>query len=435
MSRDKACYNIGTMPDIGSWVQSVLNSYAGEFSSPLFPFHVLSALIIFSIIVSVIWYIARVTERRNVSNMLSRLQNMTLKLKDAEHIGHFGSFVWDQDPKKDFWSEEMFNLFDMVPGQHPPTLDKVMGMVLQEDRERASAALLRMQEVPGPFSLSFRILGGGNVIRYLRLEGKTTFGRDKKMQTIEGVAKDISHEVEIDRAKTEFVSLASHQLKTPLTAISWLTEALLSGDKGALNEEQRKYVENIHATDRSMMGMVNDLLNVSRIELGTLQLRPEEIDIVAFAQSSIDEQKQAADAKYIALKYEYEPNLPHMSVDRNLIRMVFQNLLSNAIKYTPAGGNVSVTIARGSGVQNTVFVTVSDTGIGIPKDEQDKVFEKLHRAKNAQASVPDGTGLGLYVVKTVVERVKGTITFESVEGKGTTFHVTLPVAWQESMAK
>jgi len=420
------------MPDFGALVGSFFERYSGEFTSPLFPFHVAFVLVGLGIFGAIIWTVARFTERRNIGNMFGRLQNMTLKLKDAEHLGHFGSFSWNSDASRNFWSEEMFNLFDMVPGQQPPTFEKVLSMVMQDDREKASAAILRMQEIPGPFSTSFRVLAGGNTVRYLRFDGKTILGRDKKMQSIEGVAHDITKEVEIDRAKTEFVSLASHQLKTPLTAISWLTEALLSGDKGALNEEQRKYVENIHTTDRSMMEMVNDLLNVSRIELGTLQLRPEDIDVVAFAQSVIDEQKQTADGKYVTVKYEFEPNLPHMRVDRNLIRMVFQNLLSNAIKYTPAGGNVGVSIVRGSGMKDTVFVTVSDTGIGIPKDEQDKVFEKLHRAKNAQASVPDGTGLGLYVVKTIVERVKGTITFDSIEGKGTTFHITLPVLWQDS---
>jgi signal transduction histidine kinase len=420
------------MPDIGALWDAFLRQYAGEFASPLFPYHAGAALLFISVFASMIWAVARFTERHHINTMLSRLQNLTSKLKEAEHLGHFGSFTWDTDPKKNFWSEEMFTLFDLVPGQTPPSLEKVIAMVLQEDRERASSALLRMQEVPGPFSISFRILTGSNTIRYLRFEGKTTLGRDKKMQTVEGVAQDITKEVEIDRAKTEFVSLASHQLKTPLTAISWLTEALLEGDKGALTEEQRKYVENIHSTDRSMMAMVNDLLNVSRIELGTLQLRPEEIDIVAFAQSVIDEQKPSADGKYIALKFECESNIPRMRVDHNLIRMIFQNLLSNAIKYTPPGGSVSVSIARGSGMKDTVLVTVEDTGIGIPKDEQGQIFDKMHRAKNAQASVPDGTGLGLYVVKTVLERVKGTITFDSIENKGSTFRVALPVAWQES---
>lgn len=419
---------------LAAFMNGILDQYATEFASPLFPYHAAAVLIVAAAVITTIWILASFSEKRHVSQMLSRMQNMTMKLKEAEHLGHFGSFTWDRDTTNNFWSDEMFALFDMVPGQKPPTIEKVLSMILQEDRERASATMLRLQEVPGSFSLSFRLLTGSGIIRYIRMEGKMVQGRDKKMQTIDGIAHDITKEVEIDRAKSEFVSLASHQLKTPLTAISWLTEALLAGDKGALNEEQRKYVENIHATDRSMMEMVNDLLNVSRIELGTLQLRPEDLDIVAFAQSVIDEQKPAADGKYIIVKFESEPDLPRMRVDLNLIRMVFQNLLSNAIKYTPAGGNVSISIVRGTTMRDTVFISVSDTGIGIPKDEIDKVFDKLHRAKNAQASVPDGTGLGLYVVKTIIERVKGTITLDSIEGKGTTFHVTLPVTWQDSSA-
>jgi signal transduction histidine kinase len=424
-----------SMPDFGALTQGFIGNYAQEFSSPLFPFHAALAIALVLLFVSVVWFFAHLAERRRVAEMLKRMQDMTLKLKDAEHLGHFGSFNWDRDPSKNFWSEEMFALFDMVPGQKPPTLEKMLGMVHPEDREKASAAILRMQEVPGPFSISLRILAAGTTLKYLKLEGKTTVGSDKKMLTIEGVAHDITHDVEVERAKTEFVSLASHQLKTPLTAISWLTEALLAGDKGELNDEQRKYVENIHSTDRSMMEMVNDLLNVSRIELGTLQLRDEEMDIVSFANTVIEEQKPAADSKYISLKFEHDEDLPRMLVDRNLIRMVFQNLVSNAIKYTPAGGSVTLSINRGSGMKDTVYVTVADTGIGIPKDEQGKIFEKMHRARNAEASVPDGTGLGLYVVKTIVERVKGVITFESVEGKGTTFHVTLPVAWRDEPQK
>jgi signal transduction histidine kinase len=181
-----------------------------------------------------------------------------------------------------------------------------------------------------------------------------------------------------------------------------------------------------------MMEMVNDLLNVSRIELGTLQLRPEEIDVAAFAHTVVDEQKKTADDKGIVLTLNFDQDLPHMKVDRNLIRMIFQNLLSNAIKYTRAQGSVTMTLSRGSGSKDTIFISVADTGIGIPKEEQPQIFSKLHRAKNAQDSVPDGTGLGLYVVKTIIERVQGVITFDSVENKGTTFYVTLPVVWQET---
>ncbi len=402
--------------------------------SPLFPYHLGIVLVGLGILIAITWAIARATEKRNFTGMLSRLSLMTTKLKDAERFGHFGSFAWDADPSKSFWSEEMFNLFDMVPGQKPPTLEKVISMIIPEDRQNTASAWEHAQTFSGNFSIAFRVMGAGSVIRYLRFEGNTKLGTNKHPQTIEGVAHDITKEVEIDRAKSEFVSLASHQLKTPLTAIGWLAEGLLSGDKGILNEEQKKYIENIHKTDRQMMEMVNDLLNVSRIELGTLQLRPEEMDVSAFAMMVVDEQRKVANDKNVSIKLDFEDALPKINVDKNLIRMVFQNLLSNAIKYTPADGAVAFSIARGGGVKETIFITVSDTGIGIPKDEQDKIFSKLHRAKNAQSFVPDGTGLGLYVVKTIIERVKGVITFDSTEGKGTTFYVTLPVIWKDGSA-
>ena len=416
------------METIATW----LAPFSDELGSPLFPFHVGMVLIGLGIFASIVWVVARHSEKRHFSEMLGRLSNMTIKLKDAEHFGHFGSFSWDADSTKSFWSEEMFNLFEMVPGQKPPTIEKVISMVLQEDREKAHTALMHAQEVAGPFSMQFRILGAGQNIRYLRFEGTNLLDGNKKMKNMRGVAHDITREVEVERAKTEFVSLASHQLKTPLTAISWLTEALLSGDKGALTDEQKKYVENIHATDRNMMAMVNDLLNVSRIELGTLQLRPEDLDIGAFAHSVVDEQKKTAQDKNITLYLNFEDNLPRMQVDKNLIRMIFQNLVSNAIKYTLPGGTVTMVMARGTGMKDTVYISVADSGIGIPKDEQPKIFQKLHRAKNARDSVPDGTGLGLYVIKTIIDRVKGVITFDSVEGKGTTFYVTLPVTWQDN---
>lgn len=325
----------------------------------------------------------------------------------------------------------MFLLFGLVPGQQPPTLDKMLSYVYRDDKEKATTEWTKVRTIPGAFSISCRVSGPGGVLRYLRFEGKTT--RDvNKVISIQGVAHDITREVEVDRAKSEFVSLASHQLKTPLTAIGWLAEGLLSGDKGTLTPEQKKYIENIHRTDRQMMAMVNDLLNMSRIELGTLQLRPEDTDVLPFVQNVIDEQKVVAEEKHVRLDLNFEPNLPGMHADKNLLKMIFQNLLSNAIKYTPEGGSVTFSIARGGGMHEAIFVTVADTGIGIPKDEQDKVFSKLHRAKNAQAKVPDGTGLGLYVIKTIIDRIHGTITFESVEGKGTTFFTTIPIVWEDT---
>ena len=179
-----------------------------------------------------------------------------------------------------------------------------------------------------------------------------------------------------------------------------------------------------------MLEMVNELLDVSRIELRSIITTPEECIITEVAESVIHEQQQTIDVKHLVFKYTAANDLPVLQANRRLLRMVLQNLLSNALKYTPEGGHVEIEIGHGGVRVPGIFVRVADGGIGIPKDEQDNIFKRLYRAKNAQKAVADGTGLGLYVVKTVVERAGGAITFESVEGKGTTFYLTLPTVWR-----
>jgi two-component system phosphate regulon sensor histidine kinase PhoR len=238
--------------------------------------------------------------------------------------------------------------------------------------------------------------------------------------------------MEIDRAKSEFVTLASHQLKTPLSSIRWLVEGLASGAAGALTPTQQKYLDGIQRSTQHMIAMINELLNVSRIELDKIATRIEEIDVTALAKDVIAEQQHDADAKAITLTLKSATDLPRIFADKNALRMIFQNLVSNAIKYTPQGGSVTCELSETGAKNQSVFFSVTDTGIGIPADEQDRVFEKLHRARNAQALVADGTGLGLYIVKTIIEKAGGGISFESKEGRGTTFSVTIPMRWRES---
>jgi signal transduction histidine kinase len=179
-----------------------------------------------------------------------------------------------------------------------------------------------------------------------------------------------------------------------------------------------------------MMRMVEDLLNVSRLELGKMAIAPEEFDIREFFSEILAELKPSAELKRITLSLNAHSELPKFFADKNLVHMILQNVLTNAIKYSKDGGTVDCELSHGSG--DNAFIRVTDSGIGIPKDEQDKVFEKLHRASNAVANVPDGTGLGLYLIKTILERVHGGITLESTEGKGTSVYVTLPATWKKS---
>lgn len=237
------------------------------------------------------------------------------------------------------------------------------------------------------------------------------------------VFRDVTKEKEIDKEKTEFVSLASHQLRTPLSTINWYTEMLLSGDVGDLTDSQKKYLSEIYSGSQRMVALVNSLLNVSRLELGTFTIEPEEIDLKELVSSVAKEQEHQLAEKEINLDVNISEDLPKLQADSKLLHMVFQNLLSNAIKYTNVAGTVKIAISL---EKENILVKVTDSGWGIPKDEQDKVFSKLFRASNVKEQDTEGTGLGLYIVKSVVEQSGGSIHFESEENKGTTFFITFP---------
>ena len=239
------------------------------------------------------------------------------------------------------------------------------------------------------------------------------------------VCQDITLRKEIDRAKTEFVSLASHQLRTPLSAIRWYSEMLMSKYVGELNEKQRQYVKEIYQGNLRMVDLVNALLNVSRIDLGTFAIEPEPVNLVEICDSVISELVPQITEKKQTVNRIYTNAPQTYLADSKLIRIVFQNFLSNSVKYTQEGGHIVAEIGQNEGM---LYIRVTDDGYGIPKSQQSKIFEKLFRADNVRQKDTEGTGLGMYIVKAIVESCSGRIWFESEENKGTTFHVLLPLS-------
>ncbi len=235
--------------------------------------------------------------------------------------------------------------------------------------------------------------------------------------------RDVTVEKSIDQSKTEFVSLASHQLRTPLTAIGWYTEMLMSNDVGKTTKKQREYLSEISTSTKRMVDLMNALLNVSRIDLGTFAIEPEMVDVTEIAESVIKEQEPTIALKKMKVTHAYDKGIPKMSMDPRLTRIVFQNLLSNAIKYTPEKGSIHMAVEK---QKDKIRISVSDNGYGIPKSNQVKIFTKLYRADNILIKDTDGTGLGLYIVKEIVEQSGGSISFTSEENKGTTFYVIFP---------
>jgi PAS domain S-box-containing protein len=254
---------------------------------------------------------------------------------------------------------------------------------------------------------------------------------NKKIVGAVEVFRDITKETEIDKAKTEFVSLASHQLRTPLSTVSWYSEMLLTGDVGEVTSDQKKYLEEIYTGNQRMVDLVNTLLDVSRIEMGTLVVESKPTNIAKLAQGVIDEQRLQIIEKRIKLSTSFENSIPSIQADPKLLRMVIQNLLSNAIKYTPEKGKVKIFISLDK--NKNIILKMSDTGYGIPKNQQDKIFTKLFRADNVIGKDTEGTGLGLYIAKSIVEQLGGSLWFESDEKKGTTFYAVLPLGKKKNL--
>ncbi len=237
------------------------------------------------------------------------------------------------------------------------------------------------------------------------------------------VQRDITKEIEVDKMKTDFISLASHQLRTPLSAMRWFLEMLTEGDLGKLNVQQSEVVENISISNQRMISLVNALLNISRIESGRIIINPTKTNMVVLVNEVYSSIEKLFSLKNQKVSFKTEEDSIVLNIDVDLISQVILNLLTNANKYTPKNGKIDVSIYRSN---NFVIFKVSDSGLGIPASEQEHIFKRFYRAKNTVKVDTDGTGLGLYLAKTIILSSGGEIWFESKEDVGTTFWFSIP---------
>ena len=228
---------------------------------------------------------------------------------------------------------------------------------------------------------------------------------------------------EANQLKSEFVNIVSHQLRTPLTSIKW-TINLMMKQTDHLSEKQLEKLETIKASNQRMTDLVNDLLNVSRIEQGKLGLRPEKISLKEVIQDLIKDYLPLAKASNINLSLEIDKNIPPISIDPQGIKVVLQNLIDNAIRYIKNKGQVKISLKREGGL---IKCHVQDNGVGIPSGDQSKIFKKFFRSRNIMKYQTEGTGLGLFISKSIIEASGGKIGFKSREDKGTTFWFEIPI--------
>jgi len=238
------------------------------------------------------------------------------------------------------------------------------------------------------------------------------------------ILHDVTREKTIERMKSEFVSIAAHQLRTPLSAIKWTLRLVLDRDIGPISDEQEQILEKGYKSNERMIALINDLLNVARIEEGRTVYKFAEVDFSQIVSHVLEALRAVADSKNIKLDFKKPRKKCFIRADQEKIELAIENLVENAINYSP--GRSTVTIACNCDKVNLTF-SVKDSGMGIPKEQQDRIFTKFFRSDNAVRAETEGTGLGLFITKNIIESHGGRIWFESEENKGSTFYFTLPL--------
>ena len=249
---------------------------------------------------------------------------------------------------------------------------------------------------------------------------------DTLQKRVDGATRELrqtnSKLLAIDKAKDEFISIASHQLRTPLTTVKGYLSMLLEGGMGKVSPEQRTVLQQSFDSSERMAYVVSDLLNLMRLRTGKFSVDTSPTNLAEVVESELSYIQEQAKHKNLSVVFEKPANFPILMLDDTKLRQVIKNFVYNALFYTLPGGSVTVELSEQTG---NVFFRVKDTGIGVPKEEQKHLFTQFYRAKNARDIRPDGTGVGLFISKKVIAAHHGTILFESVEGKGSTFGFSL----------
>ncbi len=281
--------------------------------------------------------------------------------------------------------------------------------------------------------LTLPMVTGGQVagvVSALRLSGRTPFGRDEVRRAeilapVVGASTNVARLVgeiqEANQVKTRFLANMSHELRTPLNAIMGFSQVLAAGDFGPLNDRQERYVAHIETSGGRLLDLINDILDLAKVEAGLLEMRPERLELAQLMIAGRSEIERQAAAKGVNLVYDLVPGVWVWTEPRRLQQVVI-NLLTNAVKFTPSGGRVTLSTAA---VDGQAVVTVTDTGIGIADEEHSRIFDEFVQADDDSAREQKGTGLGLSLSRKLTELMDGTLTVESELGKGSKFTITL----------
>ena len=328
---------------------------------------------------------------------------------------------------KVLWNNELSQQFGYTQGEAADTLEWWTSHIHPDDALEVERELSEwFASDSNNWQLEYRFKKANGTYRYVLDRGFVIRAADRTPVRIIGTLFDITEQRELDRAKDEFISLVSHQLRTPLTVIRVYGEMFADGLLGSLSATQSEHIGRMTDASIRLIKLVNDILDVSRIEMGNYLIDRQTADLNQVIQACIDAIIPFAKGKGVHITFMPDESCQNVAIDKVMVSQIIDNLLVNAVRYTrPDHGLIKVWCHRD---QNDVVLRIHDNGIGIPKAAQKRVFDRFYRAHNAINIEEHGSGLGLYLVKMLVTILEGEIWFESSASAGTTFYVTLPAA-------
>jgi signal transduction histidine kinase len=374
--------------------------------------------VLFILISMAVDFIARllVHKERQATHHLDELMR-------AQSIARFGSWEWRVGDDVVSWSDELYHIFDVEKTATPITFERYLSLIHPDDHELVLREINKATKKGRAFSFSHRLLTEEGTVRYIQSNGQSYVDKHGTVTHMVGAAHDITESKLLESAKNDFVAVTSHQLRTPATIVKQYVTLLQEGYVGELSNEQQAYLQTIYDSNERQINIINDLLNVARIDSGHFNIDTQKTDVVAMIAKIKREHIEKYKAKGQRLIFKTEYKSVYCEIDAEQIRMAIENLLDNAHKYTPAKKTVKVVLKRR---RSFLEIAIHDEGIGIPAKDIHKIFEMFSRVDNPSAFQEEGTGIGLYWAKKMVSLHGGTIEVVSTEGRGTVFIITLP---------
>ena len=346
------------------------------------------------------------------------------QLRQAQEVARVGSWQWDPREQGVIWSDELYRLFGFEPdGEFVPTYDGFFAMVHPDDRDSLDSLVKDALVNPAPWLWEGRGLRRDGTEWIMQSRGNVLTDDQGNVVLMSGTAQDVTELRAADRSKHEFVSVVSHELRTPLTSIRGSLGLLAAGTLGPVPEQGQRMLEiAVSNTDR-LMRLINDILDLERIQSGRIEIEPERVDAAELMLKAGREMSGMATREGVVL--QITPPEAHVFADPDRVLQTLANLLSNAIKFSPRGATVSLAAEyRG----DELLFSVQDHGRGIPAASVETIFERFQQVDSSDARQKGGTGLGLAICRSIVRQHGGEIWVESQLGKGSTFFFTLPTS-------